>query len=132
MSKVSNRTDADSCTPYTVMTKDEMRVRMKKLHDELRRIQKLRDRMRELLDTRAEKHGVTVNEEMHRDLKSIIETEGNKNIQKECNSFQRIFWQQQVLAASKQDARGMRWHPLMIKWCIYLRYLSSGLVTIQN
>ena len=44
----------------------------------------------------------------------------------DCTYFQRIFWQQQVLAASKKDARGMRWHPLMIKWCIYLRAQSQG------
>ena len=29
-------------------------------------------------------------------------------------------------AASQSDARQMRWHPAMIKWCLYLRYRSSG------
>ena len=40
------------------------------------------------------------------------------------DSFQRIFWQQQKDAASK-SRHGMRWHPLMIKWCIYLRHQSG-------
>ena len=42
------------------------------------------------------------------------------------NSFQRIFWEQQVEAASKEDHRGMRWHPRIIRWYIYLRHQSQG------
>ena len=41
-------------------------------------------------------------------------------------SFQRIFWEQQAEAASRNDNRGMRWHPLMIHWCfLYLQHQSS-------
>ena len=39
-------------------------------------------------------------------------------------SFQQVFWQQQKDAASKTDKRGIRWHPLFIKWCLYLDHLS--------
>ena len=44
------------------------------------------------------------------------------------DSFQRIFWQQQKDAASK-SRHGMHWHPLMIKWCIYLRHQSEKLTS---
>ena len=37
-------------------------------------------------------------------------------------SCQHIFWQQQVQAASMPYPRGMCWHPLMIRWCLYLRH----------
>ena len=40
-------------------------------------------------------------------------------------SFQRLFWQQQKKASATPDKRGFRWHPLMIKWCLYLRHLSG-------
>lgn len=36
------------------------------------------------------------------------------------NSFQRIFWEQQLEASKQKDSRTMRWHPLMIRWCLYL------------
>lgn len=39
-------------------------------------------------------------------------------------SFLRIFWNQQKEAASRAG-KGRRWHPLMIRWCIYLRHLSG-------
>ena len=29
-------------------------------------------------------------------------------------------------AASVKDARAMRWHRLMVKWCLYLQHKSSG------
>ena len=38
--------------------------------------------------------------------------------------IQRIFWQEQRKAMSTSNT-GMRWHPVMIKWCLYLRHFSS-------
>ena len=29
------------------------------------------------------------------------------------------------MEAAKKHRNGMRWHPLMIRWCLYLRHLSS-------
>ena len=40
------------------------------------------------------------------------------------DSFQRTFWEQQK-DASSNSGPGMCWHPLMIKWCLYLRHQSS-------
>lgn len=126
-SKTSERTEPDSCTPYHALTREEMQVRITKLHNELRRLQKQRDRVKERLAAMVDKHGVTVDEEVSGDLRAIMECEGSKALAKaDCTSFQRVFWQQQILAASKKDARGMRWDPLMIKWCIYLRAQSQG------
>ena len=41
-------------------------------------------------------------------------------------SFTRIFWEQQLDAVSCRDKRGMRWHPLIVKWFLYLRHKSSS------
>ena len=29
-----------------------------------------------------------------------------------------LLWQQQKEQAKKKDSRGMRWHPLIIRWCL--------------
>lgn len=42
------------------------------------------------------------------------------------DSFQCIFWEQQRQASSLKKARSMKWHPLMIRWCLYLGHLSGG------
>ena len=41
-------------------------------------------------------------------------------------SFARMFWQQQQEAARQHDARTMRWHPQMIRWCLHFHLKSSG------
>lgn len=43
------------------------------------------------------------------------------------DSFQHVFWKQQKESLAKQgkSRNGIRWHPLMIKWCLYLRHQSS-------
>ena len=40
------------------------------------------------------------------------------------DSFRSIFWLQQ-LEASTRNKQSMKWHPAMIKWCLYLRHQSS-------
>ena len=42
-------------------------------------------------------------------------------------TFSSIFWKQQLQAAQLKSSRQMRWHPAMIRWCLYLQYKSSGL-----
>ena len=116
--KAANRTNADSHVPYHALSRDEMQSRMKSLHDELRRIKKQRYWLKEKLEALTEKEGIVVNESMNEDLRKIIEEEGKEK--NEHNFFQRVFWQQQAEAASKKDHRGMKWHPAMIKWCLYL------------
>jgi len=54
-------------------------------------------------------------------------SEGEKQLEEaRPNTSKRVFWEQQLQAASKEDHRGMRWHPLIIRWCRYLRHKSQG------
>lgn len=39
---------------------------------------------------------------------------------------QRLLWEQQKKQALLKDKRGMRWHPLIIRWCISLYLKSPG------
>ena len=41
-------------------------------------------------------------------------------------SFKRLFWEQQLQASQLSDLRHMRWHPVMIRWCLNLKLLSSA------
>ena len=59
------------------------------------------------------------------DLSRIIEQQHNHILSTyEKGSFQRVFWEQQMKFV--RSSNGIRWHPLMIKWCLYLRHPSSG------
>lgn len=66
-----------------------------------------------------------MSEAMHSDLKQIASDHDHQiTATAHPDSFQKIFWEQQQKAASL-PSKNMRWHPLMIKWCLYLKHLSS-------
>ncbi len=87
-----------------------------------RRIARMRMRVKELVARK----GVNVNNEMEDDLHKIMENNLTR-IAKQFppNSFQRIFWEQHAKASACKNPRGIRWHPAMIRWCLYLRHLSG-------
>ena len=41
------------------------------------------------------------------------------------DSFQALFWQQQLQASSLGNSQTTRWHSVMIKWCLLLHRSSS-------
>ena len=63
---------------------------------------------------------------MSDDLCQVMEQEENQAMREvEPGSFRDVFWQQQKMAA-RRDKRGMRWHPAMVKWCLFLHHQSSS------
>lgn len=92
------------------------------MHHQYRVVSKQLDRLKRKIAAEAEVVGITLDAEAHDDLK-VTAMECSKFLDGLAeNSFQRIFWQQQLEAASQSNARNMRWHPLMIRWCLYLRH----------
>ena len=75
----------------------------------------------------AQEHGEKLDNLLHDDLLCIMK-EKNDDIQKAHpkESFSRIFWEQQFSAATSKDSCQVRWHPLMIRWCLNLKLLSSA------
>ena len=71
--------------------------------------------------------GVSIDEGLHTDLLDIAE-QHNTSIMElfPVGSFRRLFWEEQVKAAKLSDARQMRWHPMMIRWCLNLKLLSTS------
>jgi hypothetical protein len=85
-------------------------------------------RIQAKLEASIEKNGVILDDEICDDMKQIMEVEDrNVGDMYPEDSFPYIFWKQQRECLSKQGSQknGIRWHPLMIKLCIYLRHQSS-------
>ena len=123
----STRLQPSSHTPYTSLTNDEKSERLQQLHRLARQTQQQLKRLRRKLATVSDTKGVEMDSATHSDLCDIMSQE-NKAVHQAFSegSFARIFWEQQFDAISCPDKRGMRWHPLMVKWCLYLRHKSSS------
>jgi len=120
-------TSIDSHTNYRYLSPSEKEERLHKLHNAIissrRQLQHLKDKLtKSINDT-----GVDVDQQMNEDLLCIMKkNEQQVNLEFSPQYFPHLFWEQQMKAASVKDARGMRWHPLIIKWCLYLQHKSSG------
>ena len=96
--------------------------RVKEVQHQYRLLSKQHERVKRKIALAAEEASVTVNEELHNDLVTIASASSTFLDQLPADSFQRIFWRQQVDAAALKNARTMRWHPVMIRWCLQLRH----------
>ena len=71
--------------------------------------------------------GVNLTGKLHRDFKEIA----SENISKIHLSYPedllaRVFWDQQLKVSQFKKSTSMKWQPLFIKWCLYLRHLSGN------
>jgi len=78
--------------------------------------------------------GIHLYQELHDDMEQIILDSTDYIYHSyQPGTFQHLFWEQQKKADSLQDNRSIKWHPLVIKWCLYLRHLSSkGYETLRQ
>ena len=69
---------------------------------------------------------MNLSDELYSDIKVIAST-NTQDIYSRFpkDSFQRLFWNQQVQASSYKNSKSMKWHPLFIKWCLYLKHISG-------
>ena len=70
---------------------------------------------------------VELDDQMNSDLLKIMD-ENTERVKSDFaeNSFQRLFWEQQLKSTKVKDKRQMSWHPMIIKWCLHLKMLSSA------
>ena len=81
------------------------------------------ERLKKKIEAESEAVGVTVDEQTHTD---VIELTSSSDVSSLIaglpkSSFQQWSWKQQCDAASKKNHRSMRWHPMMVHWCLDLR-----------
>ena len=123
----SERVMPSSHTNYRYLSAPDLRSRLTLLHKEYCKTTLQLERLRKKVAIYCEEdNGMEVDAETHDDLKSIVVNNSATVVGfYPPDSLERIFWEQQEQAASAKNARAMRWHPLMIRWCLYLRHISG-------
>ena len=124
---LSRMTSADSHVNYRYLRTPEKEQRLRELHSQHRNTSKQMQRVQHRLAVAIKEEGISVDESMHGDLRQIMEKCANKvTSEHPVGSLARVFWEQLLKAASCSNQRQMRWHPLIVKWCLYLRHQSSS------
>ena len=124
--KDTDRTDPSSHTAYVHLSTPEKNERLSRLHKDNKRAMLEIKRLKQKISAAITLDGVSLSDELHDDVK-MMASAATKQIYSEYpeNSFQRLFWEQQVQASKYSNAKSMKWHPLFIKWCLYLRHVSG-------
>ena len=126
-SSSSARVHPASHVNYRYLSDNELKARLHNLHREVRCYSMKLERMKRKLEEIADTHGSELDSRADQDIRQIMrESAASIRERYPSNSFQRLFFEQQLKAASLRDARQMRWHPAMVKWCLYIRHRSSG------
>ena len=126
-SKEQSHFDISSHINYRFLTTPEKDQRLRELHSQHRNTTKRMKRVQDKLAVAIEEKGISVDESMHGDLRQIME-ECSEKVESEypVGSIPYVFWKQQLRAASCSDQCQMWWHPLIVKWCLYLRHQSNS------
>ena len=112
-----DRTDPSLHVNNRYLTSQEKGMRLKKLHDSTRSLAKGQSH------ASIERDGTALDDNMYGDIHTIMSEESATILSKYSEGlFQHRFWEQQVKAASCKNAKCIRWHPLFIRWCLFLRH----------
>lgn len=136
------RSSGESHTNYRYCNTPEKYARLTSLHSTVRlqrrALQHLESRLAKLIQI----SGVKLEDSVQEDLLQIMNNHADSITAKYGeDSLQAIFWDQQVKAATAKGSTGRRWHPLVVKWCLYLHHISgkayetirkSGILTLPS
>ena len=127
--------EVDPCTAsshvnFRYLNTPEKLQRMRNLAQVVHSKDKVIADLRKKVDSVMKAEGVMVDPSTHNDLLAIMSAQKDTG---SGDTFRSIFWQQQLKAAKLSKKNGMRWHPAMIRWCLYLHHRSSGCyATLRN
>ena len=104
-----------------------MPQRIRGLRNEIVNRRKELERLKCCVKVATEQHGIYIEDALETDIKKIMEEKSNE-IRKtyKVDSFQCILWNQQLELLKLKDKQQIRWHPMMIRWCLSLKLLSSA------
>lgn len=122
----SQRTGQNSHTNYRYLSVEESKERMRNLQKAKRSISQENRRLREKLQNLIEKEGIDLVDEDVSTLEEVFEDADKEITHLPAESFQRLFWEQQRQYKQLKNKRSIRWHPLMIRFALNLKYLSSA------
>lgn len=120
----ADRTSHNSHTNYRYLGNIELQDRLKNVQIARKTAERTITRLKENLKVLIDRDGIELEEEDELEMNQLVDEVDEAA--KARNHFQKIFWEQQRAYNTLKNKRSMRWHPLMIRFALNLKYLSSG------
>ena len=102
---------------YRYLDKKSSVSRMRSMQKELKRRKDALDRMTKKIRSIIERESLPVDRELHSDLVSVMK-EHIPDAEKPATDFISLFWKQQLRSFSCKKSTSMKWHPIMIRFCL--------------
>ena len=104
----------------------ERKAKVAKLRQRVRSAESMVKYMKEKIAVSTDELGTHVDDSLHNGLEQIM-SELSPRIEKQYlkGTFHRLFWEQQLQAMSQHPTQ-RRWHPMLIRWCLHLKMISTS------
>ena len=114
---------SDSHVNYRYLSVQQKDERLKRLHSELKSSKRTVRNLEKKIKSMIEHESIPLDESTSADIKELMK---GHSFSDQDNSYKTLFWKEQMKAISMKNPKSMRWHPQIIKWCLYMHYRSSG------
>lgn len=106
------------------LSNDELRRRLENTQiakkEAVRNALRLSTTVKEL----TELEGVSISDDLHGTMTDVLQKTDKSPFEEDTPQW--LLWEQQKQQAQKKDSRGMRWHPLIIRWCLSIYHTSPA------
>ena len=110
-------------TGNAFLSRDNLEKKASYLAKEVKSLLRSVARLQSLVHGIIDKEGEMIPEKLHEICKNTIEKE---KIEFPKDSPQYLLWEQQCKQSAYKDNKSMKWHPVMIRWCISIYLKSPG------
>ena len=120
------KTGSDSHTNYRYLQADELKCRLRNVQRAKRIAERTIIKLKQKINSNIDQDGIDLSVGDAQELDELF-TETDETVSKKFakEHFQRIFWEQQRAYNNLSNKCSMRWHPLMIRFALNLKYLSG-------
>ena len=115
-----------SKTPNNKLTDPQKFHKLKQMRSYVTDLERENEKLKREIQRLIQKDGVQLSKEDSADLLDVMNSSDIATAYPDENSYQRLFWQEQLKCNNLKDKRGTRWHSMIIKWCIFLKSKSSS------
>ena len=83
--------------------------------------------MKKKIQSLNRRDGIQLQPDLEKDIQDIVNSSADSATATFLRgTFQRLFWEEQVKAYKTKSATGMRWHPVIVRWALHIKMLSSS------